>query len=285
MAHDIMDTMTSKYNSLTKSGKKVADYIFANRLEVQFMSITALADECNVAEATVFRLCRALGFTGYNDLKLELAKASGASMPNDDYSLYGKITDEDDISDMCRKLYATNVSALTQTLELVDENAITKAVDYLEAANHVYCFGQGGSLILAMEAWARFLTTSAKFYCIEDSHLQAVSASLTQPGDVIMFFTYTGATRDMLDVLVPARARGAKTIVFTHFKRSPVTAHADVMLLCGSKEGPLQSGSVAAKMGNLFLIDVLFNEFCRRRKDEYIVNKELTTKSIADKLL
>ncbi|MEG0179910.1 MAG: MurR/RpiR family transcriptional regulator, partial [Oscillospiraceae bacterium] len=70
MAHDIMDTMTSKYNSLTKSGKKVADYIFANRLEVQFMSITALADECNVAEATVFRLCRALGFAGYNDLKL-----------------------------------------------------------------------------------------------------------------------------------------------------------------------------------------------------------------------
>lgn len=79
---------------------------------------------------------------------------------------------------------------------------------------------------------------------------------------MILFFSYSGATKDMLDVLRPARRRGAKIILVTHFAKSPAAAMADVTLLCGSKEGPLQSGSVAAKMGLLFIIDVLFNEYC-----------------------
>ena len=75
---DVLDTMTGEYNNLTKSGRKAADYIFAHRVEAQYMSITALAEECGVAEATISRFCRTLGFSGYNDFKLALAKASGA---------------------------------------------------------------------------------------------------------------------------------------------------------------------------------------------------------------
>ena len=40
---DVLDTMTGEYNNLTKSGRKAADYIFAHRVEAQYMSITALA--------------------------------------------------------------------------------------------------------------------------------------------------------------------------------------------------------------------------------------------------
>ena len=250
---DVMDTLTAKYPLLTKAGKKVADFIFANHEEAQFLSITALAEECSVAEATVFRFCQTLGYSGYNDFKLGLAKAYGAAAGTDnEYSLYGKISESDSIAAMCRKLYATNVSALTQTLELVDEAMIKQAVDYLRGARRVYCLGQGGSMVLAMEAWARFLTASPNFYCIEDAHLQAMSASMLEKNDAVLFFTYSGATKDMLDVLRPAKERGAKVIVLTHFKKSPAAAYADILLLCGSKEGPLQSGSVAAKMGNLF---------------------------------
>ncbi|MEF9976308.1 MAG: MurR/RpiR family transcriptional regulator [Oscillospiraceae bacterium] len=283
---DVMDTLTAKYMQLTKAGKKVADYIFANREEAQFLSITALAEECNVAEATVFRFCKTLGYSGYNDFKLGLATAHGAATgSNNEYGLYGKISVDDSIGEMCRKLYSTNVSSITQTLELINDADIIRAVDYLYKAKRIYCFGQGGSMVLAMEAWARFLTAAPNFYCIEDAHLQAMSASLLDKDDVVMFFTYSGATKDMLDVLRPAKERGAKIIVFSHFKKSPASAYADIMLLCGSKEGPLQSGSVAAKMGILFLIDVLFNEYCRRAPELCLQNKELTTNSIADKLL
>lgn len=267
---DVLDTMTGEYNNLTKSGRKAADYIFAHRVEAQYMSITALAEECGVAEATISRFCRTLGFSGYNDFKLALAKASGAPAADDEVGIYGKVLPEDSITDMCKKLYATNVG---------------RAVKYLSAAQRVYCFGQGGSLVIAMEAWARFITAAPQFQCIEDSHMQAMAAALSTPDDVILFFSYSGATKDMLDVLRPARRRGAKIILVTHFAKSPAAAMADVTLLCGSKEGPLQSGSVAAKMGLLFIIDVLFNEYCRTNPALTEANREATAGAISAKLL
>lgn len=102
---------------------------------------------------------------------------------------------------------------------------------------------------------------------------------------MILFFSYSGATKDMLDVLRPARRRGAKIILVTHFAKSPAAAMADVTLLCGSKEGPLQSGSVAAKMGLLFIIDVLFNEYCRTNPALTEANREATAGAISAKLL
>lgn len=281
---DVLSAMTSRYTHLTKSGKKVADYIFENKVESQYLSITALAEDCGVAEATIFRFCKMLGFEGYNDFKLALAKSSGNMLGND-YETTGKVLPEDTVTEMSRKLYTANLAALTQTLELVDDGAVMRAVNHMQAASRILCFGQGSSMVMAMEMVARFLTVSPDFYCIEDSHLQAMSASLLSPCDVVMFFSYSGATRDMLDVLRPARERGAKIVVITRFAKSPAAVFADVILLCGSREGPLQSGSVAAKMAQLLIIDILFNEYCRRDPVQIEHNREQTANSIANKLL
>lgn len=282
---DALDILSGKYNSLTPSARKIADYVFAHKVDTQYMSITSLGEECGVSDATISRFCRALGYAGYNDFKLALAKTTGALSSDGEVGLYSKIEPEDSITAMAKKLYATDVAAITQTLALVDESKVSRTVAAMHNAPRVYCFGQGGSLVIAMEAWARFITVAPQFQCIEDSHMQAMAASLSGPGDVILFFSYSGATKDMLDVLRPARARGATVVLVTHFAKSPAAAFADVVLLCGSKEGPLQSGSVAAKMGLLFIIDVLFNEYCRHQPELTDQNREATANAIAVKLL
>ena len=45
--------------------------------DAQYLSISSLAKACGVAEATIFRFCRSLGFDGYNEMKIALAKANG----------------------------------------------------------------------------------------------------------------------------------------------------------------------------------------------------------------
>lgn len=283
---NIWDTLTDRYPDLTRSAKKVADYVFQHRVEIEYMSITALAEECGVAEATIFRFCQTLGFSGYNSFKLALAKTgSGYSSSHDFQPLHGSIGQGDSFEDMCQKLYTRDVAAIGQTLAQLDQAAIATAVGYIGRAPHVYCFGQGGSLVMAMEAWARFMTAASNFHCIEDSHMQAMAAGLACKDDVILFFSYSGATNDMMDVMQVARKRGAKIILVTHFKKSPGASLADIVLLCGSIEAPLQSGSVAVKMGLLFLIDILFNEYCRQFPRLTKENLSATVDAIAGKLL
>ncbi|MDD3252544.1 MAG: MurR/RpiR family transcriptional regulator [Lachnospiraceae bacterium] len=287
MNSNILDEITRQYNTMSRSNKKLADYILSTKTSAQYMSITSMAENCGVAEATITRFCRLLGLGGYNDFKLALAKALGSSTANANVSmdLGVNILNDEGLDSMCKKLYIEDMNALNETLELLNEHHVTYAVNLLSQARHVYCFGQGGSNVMAMEAWARFATATPKFIHISDSHMQAMAASLCTEQDVILFFSYSGSTKDMLDLIGPERSGRARVILITHFPKSPASSLADVILLCGSNESPLQSGSVAAKIGQMFIIDYLYCAFCKKNPELVSKNLDSTTKAISQKLL
>ena len=69
MATNFWELLQQHQGDLTKSGRTVADYLVQHAAEAQYLSISSLAKECCVAEATVFRFCRALGFEGYHEMR------------------------------------------------------------------------------------------------------------------------------------------------------------------------------------------------------------------------
>lgn len=75
MATNFWELLQQHQGDLTKSGRTVADYL-VHAAEAQYLSISSLAKECCVAEATVFRFCRALGFEGYHEMRIALAQAN-----------------------------------------------------------------------------------------------------------------------------------------------------------------------------------------------------------------
>ena len=258
----VLERISDEYYQLTASERKVADYVVTHQRDTQLMSISDLADACGVAEATVSRFCRRLKYKGYNSFKL--AVANTAAQHPGDLLLSGEISPEDTVPDLCQKLYGSAVDALAQTLSLIRPENVSAAADILSRASRVLCMGQGGSMIMAAEAAHLFSTSMPGFSAVWDSHLQVISAATLTPRDAVLFFSYSGSTRDLLDLLAVVRERKAKVVLVTHFPKSPAAAAADVILQCGANEGPLQMGSVPARIAQLFLIDVLFTEICRR---------------------
>jgi len=281
MHTDILNKITSEFGSMTRSGKALADYILKNKTSVQFLSITALADASGVSEASITRFCRSLGLEGYNDLKLSLAIAGVPA----EKSFQNREKKKSYMEEISGILLNRNIQALEETRSLMDRKSIEKAVDLLKNAHRVFCFGQGGSNVTAMEAWALFSTVSGKFIHILDSHFQAMSASLCGPQDVILFFSYSAATRELQDILKITRSTGVKMILVTRFKKSSAAKNADVILQCGTNESPLQSGSVEARISQLFIIDYLFHFFNASSEEETIRFREATAQATAMKLL
>ena len=140
-------------------------------------------------------------------------------------------------------------------------------------------------MVMAMEAWARFSTASSRFIHTADSHMQAMNIALASSKDVILFFSYSGSTKDMEDIMSIASKKGVSVILITHYPKSRATEFADVVLLCGYNESPLQSGSVAAKAGQLFLIECLFYAFCKRNPEVFAAARTCTAEAITRKLL
>lgn len=279
---NVFETISQKYYDLTASEKKTADFLMAHQEESQYMSIAELAEESGVAEATISRFCRRLGYKGYNAFKLAIANSTAFLRQE---ALSAPDADGDSLEELSQKLYAVDSAALAQTMELMDYAAIRRAADALESAERVCCMGQGGSMLIAEEAAHLFSTASVKFFAVSDSHMQMIRAANMGERDAVLFFSYSGATRDMMETLQVARERGACIILVTRFAKSPGGALADVVLRCGANESPLQLGSVAAKVAQLMLLDVLFAEYCRRAPEHFEANRERIAAALADKHL
>lgn len=281
----VSDKISHNYYNLTAAEKKAADYIMAHQMESQLMSISELAAASKVAEATVSRFCRRLGYKGFNAFKLALAQSTVGQRISAENPLSGEVRDTDSITELCLKLFEADVLAMRNTMNLIAPEKIVAAVDMMEAAGKVLCMGQGGSMIIAQEAAHLFSTASGKFFPVSDSHMQVIAASTLDAGDLILFFSYSGATRDMIETLSQARERGGRVVLITRFTQSPGAALADVVLQCGANESPLQLGSVPARMAQIYLADVLFSEMCRRDMDKCRNSRNRIADALADKHL
>lgn len=269
----------SEYFTFTASEKKLADYILSAQDGASRMSISELAAACNVADATVSRFCRRLGYKGYQDFKFAIRNASMHRM--EDNPLSGEVSADDTLENISKKLFTANSLAMTQTLEVLSMDAISQAARMLRNASSVMCMGQGGSMLIASEAAHLFSTVSSKFRPVSDSHMQAMAACMMGEEDVIMFFSYSGSTLAMLDTLKMARDQGGKVILVTRFPNSPGAALADVVLQCGANENPLQSGSIPARIAQMYLLDILFSEYTRKNLDEAKENRNRIAEALA----
>src|SRR5690606_6288137 len=160
-----------------------------------------------------------------------------------------------------------------------------QAIDYLIGADRLLFFGVGSTLITAMEAKVKFMRITNKAECTFDSHLQMMSAALISERDVSVIMSCSGSTTDNIEVAKNAKERGATVISITRFVKSPLTSYSDITLLCGANEGPLQGGSLSAKISQLYLLDVLYTEYFKRAKEQSIANKENTAAAVSEKLL
>ena len=281
MGTNFWELLQQRQGQLTRSGHAVADYLLQHADEAQYLSISSLARECNVAEATVFRFCRALGFDGYHEMRIALAQANATGTMSSQRELQPGASTETLFEHASARLF----TAINGTQNALSAEAVDEAARMLREAKQVFCFGQGGSMLLANDICARFASLSTKFRTSGDSHLQLLTASLMNEAGVVLFVSYSGATRDMMETLRTAKAAGAKIILLTHYEDSPGASLADVVLRCGAQESPLDSGSIPIKVAVLYVGEVLVLRYILDSPEQANTAQELTSEVLTLKML
>ncbi len=282
MQEDYLTKIRSAYNQFTKAEKKVADYILNNSREVLFMSISDLAEACDVGDTSVFRFCKTMNVKGYQEFKMLLSlsmRENETAVSEDEKTT----TLEDDIEKLAKKVYEDNLSAIKETYSLLDCKKMAEALDVLTDAKRIVFFGVGTSMLTAMKAMNKFMRIEPKVVCNMDAHMQLITASTLTEDDVAFIFSYSGSTKDTVEIAKFAKQAKAKIIVITRFIKSQLTQYADILLLSGANEGTLQNGSTSAEISQLFLVDIIYSEYYRRHFKRCKPTWDTTTESIHDK--
>lgn len=265
----IMQTYSTRF---TKSEIKIADYIKKHHESVMYMSITELSDLIGVGEATVLRFCRKIGYKGYQDFKLAIAKE-----PDDaKEQLIG--TSYVDV------IHQTMIKSLNKTRYLVAEAELEKACSLIHEGVNVYTYGVGASGITAEEASSKFLRIGKPVHAIIDTHFQAINSATLSAGDIIIAITLSGSTIDLLDSIKIAKSKGCYVIAMTSYIKSPITKYADVVLLTSGRENPLDGGSLSAKISQLYVIDLLCMGVALKNMTRAEKMKKMTAEAVSNKL-
>ncbi len=281
---NLFSLMQVNEHKFTKAEKKVAAYIARHPEEAVRMTITSLAEQCGVGDTTVFRFCKLLKLKGYQEFKMLLARSS---TPQRDVALTlsDNISLDDSTMDICKKLCQGDVEALKDTMELIREEDIHKVVKMIGRARLVYFFGVGSSGGIAQMAKEKFSRILPNVIFDADIHMQAMAAALLDGGDLAFGVSYSGSTKDTIEVMRLAKERGAQTVCITASVASPIARYADIMLSYRGSEGPFQGGSLLSAIPQLYLLDVLYTEYFKYTYNRSNENKTITTEAIASKLV
>lgn len=250
MSERMTDKISSAFYDLSDAERRVAECVMRDPGAAQYLSITELATEAGVSDATVTRFCRKLGQSGFYAFKLELAK-----------TLHTKPEKRGVDAEISVALNAAT-AALNATAEALSKTSLQDAVQLLTSADRVLCAGSGGSMLIAMECAHLFATASNKFTALSDTHMQLMALASMKAGDVLLLASFSGATKDGMELIRCAKRYGIKVVLLTGFASSPLGERADVVLCCAAHESPYEGGSMPARMAQLLTIDTLYRTYC-----------------------
>jgi RpiR family transcriptional regulator, carbohydrate utilization regulator len=247
--------------TLRQAEARLGEYIRSHPHDVIQLSITDLADRSETSEATVVRLCRKLGFRGFQDFKIGLAQWLVGPFQ----TIHEEIEEQDTIDAVKAKVFGATVQALQDTLSVIDSRDLTRAVELLDSATRVIFIGAGNSGWVSMDAALKLLKVGVNAAAYVDEHSQLVAASLLSPGGVAVGVSHSGATRDTLEALQVAKRSGASIICITGAPKSPITRVADVKLFTAAKETGFKTEAMTSRIAQLAIVDTLFVNVALRR--------------------
>jgi RpiR family transcriptional regulator, carbohydrate utilization regulator len=241
-------------DSLPSASRQVADYILDHPDETIHMSVTEVADAAGVSEGTVVRLCQHLGAKGFQDLKVSLTydRVEPVKLIHED------VQPEDNVSTVIEKVFRSDIKALEDTYRVLAPESIQQAVDIILKADRVEFYGIGSSAPVAVDAYYRMRRIGINCVVTVDSHMQAVSAALTDEKVAVVTISHSGSTRETVDATRLAKEAGAKTICITSYGKSPIQAYADVVLFTLASETMFRTDAMASRIAELTIVDALY---------------------------
>lgn len=219
------------------------------------LSITRLAQKAQVSEGTIVKFCQRLGFRGYQDLKISLAKGSESK---EEEHIYGEIQMEDDLQLITKKLFQIYHHSLESTRQLLLWAPLQEAVDMIVRGRRIFFFGFGASGIVALDGEMKFRRIDFWVQALTDNHSQKTAASLLTPEDRVVAVSDSGRTEELYQVLEVVKEAGTPIILITSNQGSPMSSLATITLPVSSQETPFRGSALASRLAQMTVMDLLF---------------------------
>ncbi|WNQ11996.1 MurR/RpiR family transcriptional regulator [Paenibacillus aurantius] len=270
------------YQDLKPSEQIAASYILQHPERMLQLSIAQLADESGSSQAAIVRLCKSMGVTGYQNLKLMVAGDLQQGQTSLNGSGYQEIRPGESVENIIASVAGNNMQSIQDSVKVLDPAVVRQAIEALDRAQRIFFYGIGASNLIAMDAQQKFMRISKTALAFADPHVQLTASVSLGKRDVAVGISYSGETKAVIAALRSAREQGAETVSITKFGNTTLSGYADYPLFISSTEHEIRSGAMASRIAQLNVIDILYLGVASRNYNYAVQQLELSRKAIKE---
>lgn len=231
--------MAENYNHLTKSERRIADFIQENQDEAAFMSAAEIAETLGLSEPTMTRFARRLGFENYPAMR-EMLQVKFRSLVNHSARIRSLLDDLRVDGDFYERLVTSEIDFLTESLHTLDQKAFTAAVELLRTHKRVFVFGLGPSVSLVDTLEIRLTRSARHVIPLRTFGRELLEPLLLMDKDDLLFAIGFHSVNPYLQlVLEQANLHGTPTILLTDTLGDLVGKNVTVIL--SARRGPVSA--------------------------------------------
>lgn len=238
----------------TETELKIAQYILNHKNLVISSSAQKVADATNTSAAALVRFAKRIGYSGYTQLKLELAKAPDEQ--NDSFDSI--ILDNDNLEVLVKKVQYRNNETFSNTYKLLNLKDLEKTIRWMRSANKIFLFGIGASSIVCEDLYQKLIRINHEVYYFYDMHLGISALSHASEDDIVISVSYSGETNEIIKTQKIAKEQGIKTAAITQSGRTSLDKYSDIVFKVPKEEAELRLGSISSRFSMLILTDLLY---------------------------
>lgn len=277
---NVLQYIKQNFENFTSREKLIAEYLLNNNKSIISMSAKEIASVTNTSAPTVVRFSKKIGFNSLNEMKLQLSLNLKANEENEDFEyLHGDLSTKNIIHGIKQSID----SIMNQTIGVLKEEELEKAINLLNKAKNIYIFSVGISGLVGMDFYYKLNRINKRCIAHSDTHLQMTSSALMEKGDVAMAISYSGETKEVIKCVENAKKANVPVISITKASINNKLADiSDIVLNVPFVEKNLREGAMSSRISQLSIIDMLFIGMAKNNLKEIEEKLRITRKAVEE---
>ena len=266
-------------DSMTPLESEIASYILNNKDAVTKLKIQELADILFISKSAIHRFVKKIGFNGFNDLKVSIAKENADLLENNSYiNVNYPFQAKDNPRQIAFKLLELYEKAIKDTFEYVDLDQIKAVSKLIDSADVIDVYTHAHNSNIAENFQDKMLTIGRSVNCPSSFYNQRLTVLASDQKHVAIILSYSGKATFILPIVKKLYEKGVKVIQIgkagSNYYSQYVTYH---LSISDSENNRDRMSQFSSHIAMQYIMDVLYGCI-------YNVRRKKNTKYIYDSI-
>lgn len=265
----------SHADSFSVLEQSIITYLMNHNEIISDLTIEELSTLTYSSNATIIRLTKKLGCSGFRQFKIEFAKElESLKYISTDVNYSSPFKENQNTQEIIQSMADLYKNSIDQCLQRLDSRVIAKIVEAMMASQRIFIFAYGDTQITAQSFKNKLLKLNIYPIIATENNEEAAMIYNMNKEDCALFLSYEGVIPKYKEYLNVLTSKQVTTIGICANRSSPLITQTHHHLLIAKKEGPFKIATFYSQLVFEFILNTFYSLIYQRDFQHHKTHKD-----------